>query len=334
MKAIVQDIFGGPEVLRLAEVSRPTLRPADLLVKVAAAGLNRADTLQRRGHYGRANFGDSEVMGLEIAGKVLEVGSEATGFRVGDRVMGIVGGGAYAEVARIDHRMALRIPAGIDDVRAAAIPEVFITAHEALFHLGQLQAGDTVLIHAAAGGVGSAAVQLARSAGAKVYATSSADKLARVQAFGAHRAIDYKSENFAQVIDAESDGAGVDVVVDFVGAPYLERNINSMAEGGRLIQVGLLGGGQGGQLPLERLLYRRLRIIGTVMKSRSPEEKQAMVGRFADRWLQQFADGSVLPVIDSVFPLAEAAAAHRRMESSEVVGKIILTTDVSADGTC
>lgn len=333
MKAIVQDSFGGPEVLRLAEVPPPALRPADLLVKVAAAGLNRADTLQRRGHYGRANFGDSEVMGLEIAGEVLEVGPAATGFQVGDRVMGIVGGGAYAEVARIDHRMALRVPAGIDDIRAAAIPEVFVTAHEALFHLGQLQAGDTVLIHAAAGGVGSAAVQLARSAGAKVYATSSADKLARVQAFGAHRAIDYQSENFDELIEAETGGAGVDVVIDFVGAPYLERNINSMAEGGRLIQVGLLGGGSGGMLPLERLLYRRLRIIGTVMKSRSPEEKQAMVQRFADRWLQQFSDGSVLPVIDSVFPLAEAAAAHRRMESSEVVGKIILTTGASVNGT-
>lgn len=332
MKAIVQDSFGGPEVLRLDEVAPPQVRPTDLLVKVAAAGLNRADTLQRRGHYGRANFGDSELMGLEIAGEVLELGSAVTDFQVGDRVMGIVGGGAYAEIARIDHRMALRIPAGIDDIRAAAIPEVFVTAHEALFHLGQLQAGDTVLIHAAAGGVGSAAVQLARSAGARVYATSSADKLARIQEFGAHCAIDYRAENFDEVIEAETGGVGVDVVVDFVGAPYLERNINSMAEGGRLIQVGLLGGGSGGLLPLERLLYRRLRVIGTVMKSRTPQDKQAMVRRFADRWLQPFADGSLLPIVDSVVPLAEAAAAHRRMESGDVVGKIILSTDASVTG--
>ncbi|MEJ5031472.1 NAD(P)H-quinone oxidoreductase [Comamonas sp. MYb69] len=326
MKAVVQKVFGGPETLQIEELPIPEVRPHDLLVRVGAAGVNRADALQRMGRYGRANFGDSELMGLEVAGEVVDLGASVSGYQIGDRVMGIVGGGAYAEFARMDHRMAMPIPRGMDDVRAAAIPEVFVTAHEALFHLGRLEADQSVLVHAAAGGVGSAAVQLAHRAGARIFASTSAEKLQRVLAWGADRVIDYRAESFQQVIDADTDGQGVNLVVDFIGAPYLAANIHSLAEGGRMIQVGILGGGSGGELPLDRFLYRRLSIMGTVMKSRSLEEKCAMVDRFSERWLALFDDGRLHPVVDSVYALEDAQAAHLRLESGQAVGKIILST--------
>ena len=240
--------------------------------------------------------------------------------------MGVVGGGAYAELARIDYRMAMPIPAQLDYVHAAAIPEVFVTAHEALMHLARLKPGDSVLIHAAAGGVGSAAVQLAYATGATVYATTDGSKLSRVEHLGADVAIDYKNSDFAEVIASKTDGRGVDVIIDFVGEPYFARNLASLANGGRLIQVGILGGGGKVALELEHILYRHLQIIGTVMKSRTPPEKHDMIKRFREHWLERFEGGGCLePVVDSTFPLSRAADAHRRMESSENVGKIILT---------
>ncbi|MDH0132435.1 NAD(P)H-quinone oxidoreductase [Pseudomonas asiatica] len=323
MKAITFETFGGPEVLQVSEVPVPEVRPADLLVRVHAAGVNRADLTHRTGGYGHPNFGDSLIIGLEISGEVLEVGSEVSGYQVGDRVMGVVGGGAYAEIARIDYRMAMPIPAELDYVHAAAIPEVFVTAHEAMIHLAKLKRGESVLIHAAAGGVGSAAVQLAYAAGAKVFATAEVGKLSRV---GAEFTIDYKAQDFAQVVAQHTDGQGVDVIIDFVGEPYFTRNIKSLAKGGRLVQVGILGGGGEVNLKLEDLLYRHLQIIGTVMKSRTQSEKHAMVRRFREHWLDRFeGGGSLEPVVDSTFPLARAADAHRKMEASMNVGKIILT---------
>ena len=196
MKAIIFDQFGASDVLKIGEVAEPVLRADDLLVRTRAAGVNRADLTHRRGGYGWPDFGDSTIMGLEIAGDVIAVGANVHGFRVGDRVMGIVGGGAYAEVARIDWRMAMPIPDGIDYVQAAAITEVFVTAHEALVHLGKLQAGETVLIHAGAGGVGGAAVQLARAVGATVITTAKAEAHALVCRMGAHHAIDYVDARF------------------------------------------------------------------------------------------------------------------------------------------
>ncbi|MDN8614466.1 NAD(P)H-quinone oxidoreductase [Variovorax ginsengisoli] len=324
MKAIVFDDFGGPEVLVIREVAAPEVRPHDLLVRNASIGVNRADLSHRKGAYGRAFFGDADTMGLELAGTVVEVGAQVQGFRVGDRVMGIVGGGAYAELSRIDHRMAMHVPPGLDLVDAGAVAEVFVTAHEALFHLGRLQAGESVLVHAAAGGVGSAAVQLAHAAGARVFATAGGDKRDAVQGFGADEVIDYRSDDFQAVVAAKTDGKGVDVVIDFIGAPYLERNLRSLAVGGRLVVVGLLGGAEGAALPMDLLLYRHLQIFGTVMKSRPPEVKQAMVQRFAQRWLDALAAGAIRPVIDSSYALADAAQAHRRMESGQSVGKILL----------
>ncbi|MFP3186912.1 MAG: zinc-binding dehydrogenase, partial [Paraburkholderia sp.] len=216
MKAIEFEQFGDADVLELAEVPVPELRPADLLVRVHAAGVNRADLTHRRGGYGRPNFGDSTIMGLEIAGEVIETGADTQGFKIGDRVMGVVGGGAYAELARIDWRMAMPIPDSLNYVHAAAIPEVFVTAHEAMLHLGGLRRGDSVLIHAAAGGVGSAAVQLAYATGASIFATAEASKLERVAQLGADVVIDYRTQDFAKVIAQSTDGRGVDVVIDFV----------------------------------------------------------------------------------------------------------------------
>ncbi|SDT38884.1 putative NAD(P)H quinone oxidoreductase, PIG3 family [Pseudomonas asplenii] len=326
MKAITFETFGDADVLELTDVPRPEVRPGDLLVRVYAAGVNRADLTHRKGGYGRPNFGDSPIIGLEIAGEVIETGSDVIGYAVGDRVMGVVGGGAYAELARIDYRMAMPIPAQLDYVQAAAIPEVFVTAHEAMMHLGRLKSGDSVLIHAAAGGVGSAAVQLAYATGATVYATTDASKLSRVEHLGADFSIDYKRQDFAEFIARQSNGQGVDVVIDFIGEPYFARNVASLAKGGRLIQVGILGGGGDVTLKLEDLLYRHLQIIGTVMKSRTQHEKHEMIRRFREHWLERFEGAESLePVVDSTFALSRAADAHRRMESSENVGKIILT---------
>lgn len=326
MKAITFETFGGPEVLQISEVATPEVRPTDLLVQVHAAGVNRADLTHRTGGYGRPDFGDSPIIGLEIAGEVIGIGSEASGYRIGDRVMGVVGGGAYAQIARIDYRMAMPIPARLDYVHAAAIPEVFVTAHEALLHLARLKQGESVLIHAAAGGVGSAAVQLAHATGATVFATTDAGKLSRVEHLGAEFAIDYKAQDFAEVVAYHTAARGVDVIIDFVGAPYFSRNLKSLAKGGRLVQVGILGGGGEVGLTLEDVLYRHLQIIGTVMKSRSQPEKHAMVRRFREHWLDRFSGrGCLEPVVDSTFPLAQAAQAHRKMEAALNVGKIILT---------
>ena len=326
MKAIDIRAFGAPDVLELVEVASPEVRPDDLLVRVYAAGVNRADLTHRTGGYGRPNFGDSLIIGLEIAGEVIGKGSAVTGFEVGDRVMGVVGGGAYAELARIDYRMTMHIPAQLDYVHAAAIPEVFVTAHEAMMHLARLKAGDSVLIHAAAGGVGSAAVQLAYATGATVYATTEGSKLARVEHLGADVAIDYKTQDFAEVIADKTQGRGVDVIIDFIGEPYFARNIASLARGGRLVQVGILAGGGNVTVALEDILYRHTQIIGTVMKSRTQPEKHDMIKRFREHWLDRFEGaGSLEPVVDSTFALSRAADAHRRMESSQNVGKIILT---------
>ena len=326
MKAITFDQFGAADVLKISEVQEPVLRPTDLLVRTHAAGVNRADLTHRRGGYGWPDFGDSTIMGLEIAGEVVAIGADVQGYSVGDRVMGIVGGGAYAEVARIDYRMAMPIPEGMDYVHAAAITEVFVTAHEALIDLGKLQPGESVLIHAGAGGVGGAAVQLAHAVGATVFATAKTSAHDLVRRMGADHVIDYEKEDFAEVVTTLTENRGVNLILDFIGAPYFERNVNSLDFGGRLVQIGIMGGIENAKIPLDRLLYRHLQIMGTVMKSRSQEVKHAMSRRFKERWLSQFGKDGLNPIIDSVYPLAEAGTAQRRMEDGLNVGKIVLTT--------
>ncbi|GJI89349.1 NAD(P)H-quinone oxidoreductase [Duganella hordei] len=330
MKAITFDQFGTAEVLKIGEVPEPVLRPTDLLVRTHAAGVNRADLTHRRGGYGWPDFGDSTIMGLEIAGEVVAVGAEVQGYSIGDRVMGIVGGGAYAEVSRIDYRMAMPIPDGMDYIHAAAITEVFVTAHEALIHLGKLQPGESVLVHAGAGGVGGAAVQLAHAVGATVFSTAKTSAHDIVLRMGAHHVIDYEKEDFAEAIATRTENRGVNLILDFIGAPYFERNVNSLDFGGRLVQIGIMGGIENAKIPLDRLLYRHLQIMGTVMKSRSQEVKHAMSHRFKERWLSQFGKGGLNPIIDSVYPLAEAGTAQKRMEDGLNVGKIVLTTQANA----
>ncbi|WP_223565025.1 NAD(P)H-quinone oxidoreductase [Agrobacterium tumefaciens] len=323
MKAIVFDDFGGADVLRLVDAPMPELRPDDLLIKVKAAGVNRADLLQREGVYGAQTYGDSDILGLEVAGEVTAVGNEVIGFAVGDRVMGIVGGGAYAQYARLDSGMAAAIPTGMSFIEAAAVMESFVTGWEALAHLGQTAKSETVLIHAAAGGIGSAAVQLAKAAGATVLATASAINIDNVLSLGADAVFDYKRMDFeAEIVDATAS-RGVDLIIDFVGGSYLARNIRSLAPGGRLVQVGLLGRDDNAIIPLGVVLHNHLRLIGTVMKSRSKAEKRAMVQRFTEQVLPMM--GQVLtPVIGAVYPLAAASEAHRRMEAGGLFGKIVL----------
>jgi putative PIG3 family NAD(P)H quinone oxidoreductase len=328
MRAIRFENAGDADVIKLVEEPIPQLRPHDLLVRVRAAGLNRADILQRQGFYGeQPDFGDSVIPGLEIAGEVVEVGTAATGFRNGDRVMAVVGGGAHAEYARVDSRMAMAVPDRLSFAEAAAIPEVFVTAHEALIHLGKLTSGGWALIHAAAGGVGSAAVMLAHALDAKtVFTASGQARIERVRELGGTIGVDYRTLDFLDVALDATDRQGVDVVVDFIGGPYLDRNLRALAPGGRLIEVGTLQGGEG-HLSLDLLLYNHLRIIGTVMKSRSFDEKLAMTNRFRERWLSAFATGQLTPLVDRIFPLTQAAEAHRYMEASGKLGKIVFTID-------
>lgn len=325
MKAIKFDQFGPADILQMRDVPDPVLRPTDLLVKVAAAGVNRADIGFRTGHYGWADFGDSHLIGLEMAGEVVAVGAQVPGYKVGDRVMGITGGGAYAGLARLDYRMALPVPDGLSLVEAAGIMEVFVTAHEALMHLADLQPGEWALIHAASGGVGSAAVQLAKARGARVIFTAGGDRIEKVKAIGGDVGVDFTTQDFAEVVAQTTEGKGVNVIVDFIGAPNLERNVRSLDFGGRLVQVGIMGGIENAKLPLDLVLYRHLKIIGTVMKSRDQAVKHAMVRRFGDAWLGHFGSGALKPVIDGTFPMMDASKGHSRMETGATFGKIILT---------
>ncbi|MGA1804965.1 NAD(P)H-quinone oxidoreductase [Rhizobium sp. HT1-10] len=324
MKAIIFDDFGSADVLRVAEAPLPEIRPGDLLIKVMAAGVNRADLLQREGVYGSQTYGDSPILGLEAAGEIIAVGDAAAGFSVGERVMGIVGGGAYAQFARLDSGMAAAIPTGLSFIEAAAVMESFVTGWEALAHLGEVAKGETVLIQAAAGGIGTAAVQLAKAAGATVLATASADNIEYVRSLGANAVYDYKRMDFeAEVVDATAS-RGVDLIIDFVGGSYLSRNIRSLAPGGRLVQVGLLAGDDNAIIPLDIILHNHLRLIGTVMKSRSRPEKRAMIRRFREQVLPRL--GHVLkPVIGAVYPIAATSDAHRRMEAGGLFGKVVLT---------
>ena len=325
MKAITFATYGGPDVLRLEDVAEPVPTPNDLLVRVRASALNRADTMQRRGHYPPPP-GESDILGLELAGEVEAVGANALGFKTGDRVFGLIGGGGYAEKACIDHRMAMPIPHDWDFVKAAAVPEVFFTANETLFTLGRLDAGETVLIHAGASGVGTAGIQMARQTGARVLVTvGSQEKVARTEALGAEAAINYKITDFAKRVLELTDG-GVDLVQDFIGAAYWQNNLKCLKTAGRLVLVGLMGGARV-EADLGLIMRKRLQVIGSVMRSQPMENKIAITERFRSRWLPELENGRLQPLIDNSFPLAEAAEAHQYMEENRNVGKIMLVMD-------
>ncbi|HEX4338169.1 MAG TPA: NAD(P)H-quinone oxidoreductase [Polyangiaceae bacterium] len=325
MKAIVVSEPGGPENLGIADVPAPELGPGKLLVNVRATALNRADLLQRRGLYPPPR-GESEVLGMECSGEVAELGEGVGSFRVGDRVMALLPGGGYAEQVVVPEKMAIPMPAGMSFTDAAAIPEAFLTAREALFTLGRTRADDVVLVHAAGSGVGSAAVQVAREAGARVVATAgSAEKLARVGELGAHVLVNYRTDDFVEAVKKESSGRGANVILDFIGASYWPKHAACLAVGGRCVCIGVLGGASA-EVNLAQLLMRRYQLLGLVMRARDVSEKIAITQAFIRETLPLFEKGRLHPVVDKVFRLDQATEAHQRMESNENFGKIVLTT--------
>jgi putative PIG3 family NAD(P)H quinone oxidoreductase len=324
MRAVVITRPGGPEVLAAADVPEPVLTPGDLLVRVHATALNRADLLQRRGFYPAPGDAPQEVPGLEYAGVVEAVGDAVQGWSVGDRVMGLVGGGAYAEYVSVPASHALRVPASLTLEQAAAVPEAYMTAHDALFTQAQAAAPEWVLVHAIASGVGVAALQLGNAFGLRIVGTSrTARKLERMRALGLEHAVDASRGDVAELVRNATHGGGVDVVIDLVGGAYLGANVALLRPRGRLVIVGLVAGRKA-ELDMGMVLSGRLHIIGTAMRSRSVGEKAEVTRFFAEHALPLFESGVLAPVIDEVLPIERAAAAHARMEANENVGKIVL----------
>lgn len=325
MKAIVIERAEGVGSLVYRDIPDPEPGPEDLLVAVKATALNRADLLQRRGNYPQPGPGSEyEVPGLEFAGEVIAIGNRVDGFAPGDRVMALVTGGAYAEQALVHYRHVAKVPRGLSWQEAGATPEVFITAHDALMQCG-LKAGESVLIHAAGSGVGTAAVQIAKMLGAsQVFGTaSSADKLDRARELGLDIGINYRDQQFADVIKEVTGGRGVDVILDVVGADYLAGNLASLAVQGRMIIVGLMGGART-EVNLGVIQSRRLHIMGTGLRSRPHEERAAAVQSFAKSVLPHIGSGRLRVVIDRVIPLAETQAGHEYMETNANFGKIVV----------
>ncbi|RKU25393.1 hypothetical protein C6497_16155 [Candidatus Poribacteria bacterium] len=325
MKAVIRTGDGGTDVLKIGTIPPPQPTETQLLVDVKATALNRADLIQRRGGYPPPP-GDSEILGLEIAGTVSGIGQNVNSFNIGDRVFGLVGGGGYAEKAVIDYRMAIPIPSDWSFEEAAAVPEVFFTANENIFTLGKLTKGETILIHAGGSGVGSAGIQIAHHAGANVFVTAgTTEKINKCIELGAKAGINYKETDFADEISRLTNGDGVDVVLDFIGAEYLQRNLNILKTKGRLLQVGLMSGSET-DINLGIVMRKRLKIIGSVMRPQSIEEKIAITQRFVERWLPELKDGTLQPIIDTVFTLEQVQEAHEYMEANRNFGKIILKT--------
>ena len=323
-KAVKIRAPGGAEVLEFGTLEVPEPQPSEILVEVAAAGLNRADVLQRRGFYPAPPGVPADVPGLEYAGTVIRIGEAVSSFRVGDPVMGIIAGGAMASHLVTHEREALPVPKGMSTVMAAAVPEVFFTAYDALFRQAGLGVGQVVLVHAVASGVGTAALQLGRVAGATVVGTSrSQEKLERCRAHGLEHPVYVPDGSFLAPYRAVMGDRGPDVVLDTVGASYLTDNVGVLASGGRIVIVGLLGGIKG-ELPLGILLAKRGSIAGSVLRSRPLEEKIALTQAFLRDVVPLFERGMLEPVIDDVMPMAEVAAAHRRMEDNATFGKIVL----------
>ena len=324
MTAVAIHGKGGPEVL-VAE-TRPVPAPGagQVLIKVAAAGVNRPDVLQRKGLY-PAPKGHSELPGLEVAGTVAAVGDGAARFRAGDRVMALVNGSGYAEFALAEEPATLAVPEGLSMVEAAAIPETFFTVWHNVFERGGLKAGAWLLVHGGSSGIGVTAIQLAAARGARVIATAgSAEKCEACRALGAVRAVDYRHEDFVEAVKAETEGRGVDVILDMVGGDYVDRNIRSLADDGRLVNIGYQAGSKV-TVDMMRVMLKRLTLTGSTLRIRTNEVKGAIARAVEAEALPLVASGKVKILIDSTFPLKEAAAAHARMESSQHIGKIVLT---------
>jgi putative PIG3 family NAD(P)H quinone oxidoreductase len=322
MKTVVITQPGGPEVLQLQD--RPTPEPVadQVRVKVLFAGLNRADVMQRRGHYPAPPGVVADIPGLEIMGVIDAVGPQTTRWKTGQRVFGILGGGGYAEYAITHERLLAPVPDELSDEAAAAVPEAWMTAHDALFSQAELKMGERVLIHAAGSGVGTAAIQLAHAAGAQTFGTArSPQKLIRAQELGLDVAL--AAEEFAAVVREATHDEGVQVLIDFVGAPYFAQNLEALAVGGRLVQVGTMGGNRA-EIDLGILMRKRLQLFGTVLRARSLEEKALVTRRFENHVVPLLAKGQVQPIVDRVFALHEAAQAHEYMENNSNFGKVLL----------
>jgi putative PIG3 family NAD(P)H quinone oxidoreductase len=316
---------GGPENMILAKGPLPELKPGDVLVRVEAAGINRPDVLQRKGDYPPPS-GASPILGLEVAGEVVALGEGTTGFKVGDKVCALANGGGYAEYTAVPATQALPWPKGYDAVKAAALPETFFTVWANVFDMAGLKAGETILIHGGSSGIGTTAIQLAKAFGAEVFVTAgSPEKCAACEALGATRAINYREEDFKTIVVEETDGRGVDVILDMVGGRYFDRNIASLAKDGRLSIIAFLGGAKVEAANIAPILTKRLRVMGSALRPRTAAEKQAIRDGLVKKVWPLLEAGTIAPVIHSVLPFARVADGHREMETGDHIGKIIMS---------
>ena len=323
MKAIVCSEPGGPEVLTWTEVPDPEPGPGEVLVDVVATAVNRADLMQRRGFYAPPP-GTTEVPGLECSGRVARLGEGVTGWSVGDEVCALLSGGGYAERVVVPAGQLLPVPAGLDLEAAAGLPETVCTVWSNVFMAARLRPGERLLVHGGAGGIGTTAIQLAKAFGASVLVTvGSAAKARRCVELGADAAIDYKTEDFVVRVAELTEGRGVDVILDNMGAKYLAGNIDALAVNGRLANIGLQGGNRA-ELDLGKLMSKRAAVISTTLRARPTEEKAAIVAAVREHAWPLVADGTLRPIVDRRIPLPEAAEAHRVVEASDHVGKVLL----------
>jgi NADPH2:quinone reductase len=316
---------GEPDVLVPVERPKPAPSAGELLIKVAAAGVNRPDVFQRRGRYPPPP-GASDIPGLEVSGVIEALGPDVREWRVGDRLCALVAGGGYAEYCVAPAPQCLPVPRGMDIVTAAAIPETFFTVWTNVFERGRLQAGESILIHGGSSGIGTTAIQLARGRGARVLATAgSAEKCAACERLGAERAINYRADDFVAVVRDQTGGRGVDVVLDMVGGDYFSRNIEALAVEGRLVEIATLQGVKA-ELNIQTIMQRRLTITGSTLRARPVADKGAIAAALRQHVWPLLESGTVKPIVHATFPLRDAAGAHRLMESSTHIGKILLTT--------
>lgn len=324
MRHVDLTTHGGPEVMRLVEGPLPSPRPGEILVRVEAAGVNRPDVAQRQGSYPPPKDA-SPILGLEISGEIVGLGTGVTDFQIGDRICALANGGGYAEYCAVPASQALPFPKGYDAVQAAALPETFFTVWANLFQMAGLTEGETVLIHGGSSGIGTTAIQLAKTFGATVFTTAgSAEKCAACMDLGAVRAINYKAEDFVEIVKEETQGRGVDVVLDMIGAAYFDRNLQVLAKDGCLSIIAFLGGAVVEKANLAPIMVKRLTLTGSTMRPRTAEEKRAIRDDLATEVWPRLERGDLAPVIHAVMPFEEVVEAHRLMESSEHIGKIVL----------